>query len=43
MSTDSADEHLACCVTEAISRGGDDDAQAKVAEASAAIARLMRS
>lgn len=36
------DEHLAHCVADAVSRGGD-EAQAKVAEASAAIARLVRS
>ena len=36
------DEHLAHCVTEAISNGGA-DADAKVREASAAIARLVRS
>ena len=36
------DEHLAHCVTEALSKG-DDEAQAKVKEASAAIARLVRS
>ncbi|WP_277441832.1 metal-sensitive transcriptional regulator [Streptomyces sp. SPB162] len=36
------DEHLKCCVTEAISAGGD-EARAKVEEASAAIARLVRS
>jgi DNA-binding FrmR family transcriptional regulator len=36
------DEHLNHCVTEAIAAGGD-DAQAKVAEASAAIKRLVRS
>ena len=35
------DEHLAHCVTDAVSAGGD-DAKAKVAEASAAIARLVR-
>lgn len=36
------DEHLAHCVSEAIAAGGD-DAQAKVREASDAIARLVRS
>ena len=36
------DEHLKCCVAEAIRQGGD-QADAKVSEASAAIARLMRS
>ena len=36
------DEHLHHCVTEAIQAGGD-DADAKVSEASAAIARLVRS
>lgn len=36
------DEHLRHCVTEAIQAGGD-DADAKVGEASAAIARLVRS
>ena len=36
------DEHLAHCVTDAISSGGA-DAQAKVKEASDAIARLVRS
>ncbi|SDT26188.1 DNA-binding transcriptional regulator, FrmR family [Actinopolymorpha singaporensis] len=36
------DEHLAHCVSEALS-SGDQDAQAKVKEASAAIARLVRS
>ena len=36
------DDHLAHCVTNAIAGGGD-DATAKVAEASAAIARLVRS
>jgi DNA-binding FrmR family transcriptional regulator len=35
-------EHLAHCVSEAIAAGGD-DAQAKVREASDAIARLVRS
>jgi DNA-binding FrmR family transcriptional regulator len=35
-------EHLSHCVAEAISTGGD-DAQAKIQEASAAIARLVRS
>jgi DNA-binding FrmR family transcriptional regulator len=36
------DEHMACCVAEAIANGGD-DAGEKVREASAAIARLVRS
>jgi CsoR family transcriptional regulator, copper-sensing transcriptional repressor len=36
------DEHLKHCVMEAITEGGD-EAQAKVAEASAAIARLVKS
>ncbi|MBZ4015139.1 metal-sensitive transcriptional regulator [Streptomyces purpurogeneiscleroticus] len=36
------DEHLNCCVTEAIGKGGG-EAREKVAEASAAIARLVRS
>jgi CsoR family transcriptional regulator, copper-sensing transcriptional repressor len=36
------DEHLASCVTEAIGEGGD-AADAKVREASQAIARLVRS
>ncbi|GAA2755733.1 metal-sensitive transcriptional regulator [Actinopolymorpha rutila] len=36
------DEHLAHCVSEALATG-DQDAQAKVKEASAAIARLVRS
>jgi DNA-binding FrmR family transcriptional regulator len=36
------EEHLAHCVTEAIQAGGD-DAEVKVREASAAIARLVRS
>jgi DNA-binding FrmR family transcriptional regulator len=36
------DDHLNCCVTEAISKGGD-DAQTKITEASQAIARLVRS
>jgi len=36
------EEHLAHCVTQAIEAGGA-DAQAKVKEASAAIARLVRS
>ncbi|WP_405977914.1 metal-sensitive transcriptional regulator [Streptomyces sp. NBC_00158] len=35
------DEHLACCVTEAVARGGD-EAKAKVGEATKAIARLIR-
>ncbi|MCV7125094.1 metal-sensitive transcriptional regulator [Mycobacterium lacus] len=35
-------EHLDHCVTDAITEGGD-EAQAKLAEASAAIARLVRS
>jgi DNA-binding FrmR family transcriptional regulator len=36
------DEHLAHCVVEAATKGGD-EAQIKVREASAAIARLVRS
>lgn len=36
------DEHLECCVTEAINAGGD-EARAKVEETSAAIARPVRS
>ncbi len=36
------DEHLGHCVTDAIQQGGDDAAD-KIAEASAAIARLVRS
>jgi DNA-binding FrmR family transcriptional regulator len=36
------DEHLAHCVADALAQGGD-AAQEKVAEASAAIARLVRS
>ena len=36
------EEHLGHCVTDAIQAGGD-DAEAKVKEASAAIARLVRS
>jgi DNA-binding FrmR family transcriptional regulator len=36
------DEHLAHCVADALAQGGD-EAQDKVAEASAAIARLVRS
>ncbi|WP_435839022.1 metal-sensitive transcriptional regulator [Streptodolium elevatio] len=36
------DEHMACCVSEAIAGGGE-DAEEKVREASAAIARLVRS
>ncbi|MGV0812142.1 metal-sensitive transcriptional regulator [Mycolicibacterium houstonense] len=36
------DEHLAHCVTRAAAQGGD-EANAKLAEASAAIARLVRS
>ena len=36
------DEHLAHCVADAVNRGGE-EANAKVAEASAAIARLVRS
>jgi DNA-binding FrmR family transcriptional regulator len=39
---DLLDEHLAHCVREAIESGAD-DAEAKVAEASAAVARLVRS
>ena len=37
------DEHLGHCVAGAISGGDDDEAAAKLAEASAAIARLVRS
>ena len=36
------DEHLDHCVTRAVTQGGD-EAEAKIAEASAAIARLVRS
>jgi DNA-binding FrmR family transcriptional regulator len=36
------DEHLNHCVSHAVAEGGD-DAEAKLAEASAAIARLVRS
>lgn len=36
------DEHLGHCVTRAVADGGD-EAEAKLAEASAAIARLVRS
>lgn len=36
------DEHLSHCVTHAIQHGGD-DAEAKIKEASAAIARLVKS
>ena len=36
------DEHLGHCVTQAVAEGGD-EADAKLAEASAAIARLVRS
>jgi CsoR family transcriptional regulator, copper-sensing transcriptional repressor len=36
------DEHLGHCVTQAVADGGD-EADAKLAEASAAIARLVRS
>lgn len=36
------DEHLGHCVTQAVAEGGD-QAEAKLAEASAAIARLVRS
>ncbi len=36
------DDHLSHCVMEAVASGGD-DAQQKVAEASAAVARLVRS
>ncbi|MEO8816185.1 MAG: metal-sensitive transcriptional regulator [Mycobacterium sp.] len=36
------DEHLAHCVSRAVAQGGD-EAEAKLAEASAAIARLVRS
>ncbi|MFD8979359.1 metal-sensitive transcriptional regulator [Streptomyces sp. NPDC059564] len=35
------DDHLTCCVTEAIAEGGD-AAKAKVGEATLAIARLIR-
>lgn len=35
------DEHLSCCVAEAITAGGD-EAKVKVGEASKAIARLIR-
>ncbi|MGI5471859.1 metal-sensitive transcriptional regulator [Streptomyces sp. CA-132043] len=35
------DEHLNCCVTEAIVEGGE-QAKARVGEASAAVARLVR-
>ncbi|MHC0429900.1 metal-sensitive transcriptional regulator [Streptomyces sp. O3] len=35
------DEHLNCCVSEAI-RQGDDQARAKIGEASKAISRLIR-
>ncbi|MFI9062483.1 metal-sensitive transcriptional regulator [Streptomyces sp. NPDC053429] len=35
------DEHLACCVTEAITQGGD-QAKEKVGEATKAISRLIR-
>jgi CsoR family transcriptional regulator, copper-sensing transcriptional repressor len=37
------DDHLGHCVTHAIAEGSADEAAAKVAEASAAIARLVRS
>jgi DNA-binding FrmR family transcriptional regulator len=36
------EEHLSHCVADALAEGGD-EAQAKVAEASAAVARLVRS
>ena len=36
------DDHLSHCVSDAVASGGD-DARAKVAEASAAVARLVRS
>jgi len=36
------DDHMAHCVADAV-KGGGDDAQAKLGEASAAIARLVRS
>ncbi|WBP85101.1 metal-sensitive transcriptional regulator [Kitasatospora cathayae] len=36
------DEHIACCVSEAIAEGGE-DANTKIKEANAAIARLVRS
>ena len=36
------DEHLGHCVTQAVAEGGD-EADAKLAEASAAIARMVRS
>ncbi len=36
------DDHLGHCVTQAVARGGE-DAERKLAEASAAIARLVRS
>ena len=36
------DEHLGHCVTQAVAKGGE-QADAKIAEASAAIARLVRS
>jgi DNA-binding FrmR family transcriptional regulator len=36
------DEHLGHCVSDAVAAGGS-DAEAKLAEASAAIARLVRS
>jgi DNA-binding FrmR family transcriptional regulator len=37
------DEHLAHCVHDAIASGGHDAAREKIAEASAAIARLVKS
>jgi DNA-binding FrmR family transcriptional regulator len=37
------DEHMASCLVEAAAHGTSDEAQAKVKEASAAIARLVRS
>lgn len=36
------DDHLNSCVTQAVAQGGD-EAEVKLAEASAAIARLVRS
>ncbi len=37
------DEHMASCLVEAAAHGSSDEAQEKVREASAAIARLVRS
>src|SRR5262245_51012846 len=37
------DQHLSHCVKEALANGGPEEADAKVKEASAAIARLVRS